>query len=571
MRQILLSTLFFVSLLGLVGCDVSTTNGNQIAQIQERGQLRVGTLYHPLYYFLRDGQQEGLDFELASQFADSLGVGLSMVPAYNLSELFALLDSGQVDMLAAGLANTPQRRQQYRFGPSYYHIDHTLVYRKGSKKPRNISQMEGTIAVLADSAQAQWLSTLELPELQSSALEPYELESSELELYDLEPQATGSQTTEPQATAKDVSLITAQPKLRWETRLDADEEDLLRQVAENKTDYTLVADILLARTQRYYPNIESAFTVGERQSVAWAWDRRMDDSAMAAMLDFFAEQTDSGNLARLHEKYFGHVQQFDYVDTRTFLSRIDSLLPRYQPLFERHAGELDWRLLAAISYQESHWDPNAVSYTGVRGMMMLTEDTAKQVGVSNRLDPEQSIRGGAQYLASLITRLPDAIPDSERIWFALASYNIGLGHVLDVRRLTEQLGQDPNAWSQVKANLPLLHQPKWYSQTRYGYARGRETKQFVNNIRQYYQSLLWQDNAQTDPSPQLESEPEARAELEATAKTRVETKAEQANLAASQNISPDLNAVQDLNKQLSSTHNSETPASAVPVTEPAPL
>ncbi|ART78762.1 membrane-bound lytic murein transglycosylase MltF [Oceanisphaera avium] len=462
MRQLVLSTLFLISSVFLLGCDSSSITHNQVALIQERGTLRVGTLYHPLYYFLREGQAEGLDFELAEQFAHFLDVELQMVPAFSLDELFALLDTGQVDMLAAGLTNTPQRRAHYRFSPSYYHITPTLVYRTGTPRPKELSQVTGTISVMAGSSQGQRLAKA--------------------------------------ANASDTRL-----PWRWQAHLDSDEEDLLRQVAEQETDYTLVADIILARTQRYYPNIASAFSLGAPLPVAWVWDKRMDDSAMAAMLDFFAQQVDVGTLARLHEKYFGHVQQFDYVDTRTFLSRIESLLPRYQPLFERHAGELDWRLLAAISYQESHWDPKAQSYTGVRGMMMLTEDTAKLVGVDNRLDAEQSIRGGAQYLSSLMTRLPESIPEAERIWFAMAAYNIGLGHVLDVRRLTQQLGQNPDAWAEVKENLPLLHQPKWYNQTRYGYARGRETKQFVNNIRQYYQSLLWQDNAQTDARISLES------------------------------------------------------------------
>lgn len=501
MRHVFLCTLLLISLLPLAGCDMSPSPHNQIEQIQARDTLRVGTLYHPLYYFLRDGQQEGLDYELAHEFAQSLGVELSMVPAYSLNELFALLNAGEVDMLAAGLANTPRRRQQYRFSPSYYHIEHTLVHRKGSRKPRDISEIDGTIAVLAGSSQAEWLSQLDRQQLAQQQL---------VEQQIVEKPIVGKQIVEQQLAQqpsnKRASPAQSQPVLAWETRFDADEEDLLRQVAQNKADYTLVADILLARTQRYYPDLESAFTIGERQPVGWVWDKRNDDSALSAMLDFFAKQTDSGDLARLHEKYFGHVQQFDYVDTRTFLARIDTLLPQYQPLFERHAGDLDWRLLAAISYQESHWDPNAESYTGVRGMMMLTEDTAKFVGVDNRLDAEQSIRGGAQYLSSLMGRLPDSIPHSERVWFALASYNIGLGHVLDVRRLTQQLGQDPDSWAAVKANLPLLHQPKWYSQTRYGYARGRETKQFVNNIRQYYQSLLWQDNARTDSRPVAEPE-----------------------------------------------------------------
>ncbi|MFD1007696.1 membrane-bound lytic murein transglycosylase MltF [Oceanisphaera ostreae] len=460
---LLIKPLLLLSLLAVSGCDLDARHTSGVERIKDRKTLRVGTLYHPLSYFLRDGQEEGLDFELAQQFAHSLGedITLSMVPAYSLSELFTLLDNGTVDMLAAGLTSTEQRRKQYRFGPSYYHIEHTLAYRNGLSRPKNPEEIQGDILVLAGSSQAEWLHTLQ----------------QEL------------------------------PELHWEVRRDTDAEDLLRQVAEGKADYTLVSDLLLARTQRYYPNVQAAFTLGDPQPVAWMLPNSSDDSMLASMLDFFNQQYDSGNLAHLHEKYFGHVQSFDYVDTRTFLQRIDKLLPQYRPLFERHAGELDWRLLAAMSYQESHWDPEATSYTGVRGMMMLTEDTAAQVGVKNRLDPEQSIRGGAQYLTSLIERLPESIPDGERIWFALAAYNIGLGHVLDVRRLTQTRQQDPNSWAQVKANLPLLHQPQWYKQTRYGYARGRETKQFVNNIRQYYQSLLWQDNAQTDASLAAQHDP----------------------------------------------------------------
>lgn len=457
-----------LGLLTLVGCDLHEKRQTQQEQIQTRGALRVGTLYHPLYYFLRDDQEEGLDYELARLFADSLNVELTMVPAYSLDELFSLLDTGKVDMLAAGLTVTPQRRQQYRFGPSYYDIAQTLVYRKGSSRPRDPGQIEGEIRVLAGSSQAELLHQLQ----------------QEL------------------------------PELRWETRRDTDEEDLLRQVAEGRADHTLIADVMLARTQRYYPNIDAAFTLDESLPVAWMLDRRADDSLLGQMLTFFDRQQGAGTLARLNEKYFGHVQSFDYVDTRTFLRRTETILPNYQPLFERYAGELDWRLLAAVSYQESHWDPQARSYTGVRGMMMLTEDTAKQVGVKDRLDPEQSISGGARYLTSLMERLPDAIPEGERIWFALAAYNIGLGHLLDARRLTRLREQDPDSWTAVKENLPLLHQPKWYKKTRYGYARGRETQQFVNNIRQYYQSLLWQDKPGTDPGltaqhENLPAEPES--------------------------------------------------------------
>lgn len=453
-----------LGLLILAGCDDSDNNANQHSHIQARGELRVGTLYHPLYYFLRNEQEEGLDYELARGFADYLGVQLTMVPVYSLEELFALLDNGRVDMLAAGLVGSSTRREHYRFGPALYEVAQTLVYRKGEARPQDLQQLQGTVRVMAGSSQAEWLQRLEQQ----------------------------------------------QPALSWESRKDTDAEDLLRQVAEGRADYTLVEDTLLARTQRYYPGIDAAFTLPGSQPVSWVMDSRDDDSLLAAMLDYFAIERDSGTLARLNEKYFGHIQDFDYVDTRIFLRRAETLLPTYRPLFERYAGMLDWRLIAAVSYQESHWQPDAQSYTGVRGMMMLTEDTARQVGVDNRLDPEQSIRGGASYLASLIERLPESIPHSERVWFALAAYNIGLGHLLDARRITRLRGQDPNAWAEVKANLPLLHQPKWHRKTRYGYARGREAQKFVNNIRQYYQSLQWLYKPTTDTqltSTQHESQP----------------------------------------------------------------
>lgn len=446
---ILYKSLLLWGVLLLVGCNDKTPLPSQVEHIIERGTLRVGTLYHPLHYYLEHEQPAGLEYELAQQFAGSLGLELEMVPVYNLDALFTLLDIGEVDLLAAGLTHTPQRRQAYRFGPSYYKVTNMLVYRNGQPQPKDVSQLTGTLQVVAGSSQAEQVQALQ----------------SQL------------------------------PELVWEAPRDTDAEELLRLVAEEQADYTLVPDVLLARTQRFYPDIKAAFKLGDRQPVAWAFKHSEDDSLLAALLDFFAQQHDSDNLARLHEKYFGHIQHFDYVDTHIFLRRVRDILPRYQPLFERYAAELDWRLLAAISYQESHWDPLAESYTGVRGMMMLTEDTAQQVGIKNRLDAEQSIKGGAKYLTSLISRLPESIPESERIWFALAAYNLGLGHVLDVRRLTKSRQQNPDSWADVKENLPLLHQPRWYKQTRHGYARGREALQFVNNIRQYYHSLQWQTNS----------------------------------------------------------------------------
>ncbi|KLU18759.1 murein transglycosylase, partial [Proteus mirabilis] len=248
--------------------------------------------------------------------------------------------------------------------------------------------------------------------------------------------------------------------------------------------------ISVAVQQRIHPNVAVGFEVTESRPLTWYLPDSEDNSLYAAMLDYFNQLSQEDVLARLEEKYFGHVGSFDYFDTISFITAIDSVLPNYQPLFEKYADTFDWRLLAAMAWQESHWDPHATSPTGVRGLMMLTRPTASSMGVTDRLDPEESVRGGAQYLKHLLSRLPDSIPEDERIWFALAAYNIGFGHMLDARRLTEQQNADPDSWLDVKSRLPLLSQKKYYENLPYGYARGHEAYRYVENIRRYQLSLV---------------------------------------------------------------------------------
>ncbi len=235
-------------------------------------------------------------------------------------------------------------------------------------------------------------------------------------------------------------------------------------------------------------------SIDEPEPLAWMVSKNSHDDILASLVEFFGTVHHDGTLLALDEKYYGHIEQFNYVETRTFIKAVAGTLPKYQALFEKYAQELDWRLLAAISYQESHWNPTARSYTGVRGMMMLTLATAKQMGIKSRLDTEQSIRGGAKYFKRMIAMMPDRIPTPDRIWFALASYNIGFGHLDDARIITQRQGGDPDRWVEVKSRLPLLQQKKYYKNTKYGYARGEEPVQYVDNIRRYYDTLSWLDD-----------------------------------------------------------------------------
>lgn len=176
--------------------------------------------------------------------------------------------------------------------------------------------------------------------------------------------------------------------------------------------------------------------------------------------------------------------------TERFAEDMRERLPRYRALFKQ-AGErsgIDWRLLAAVGYQESMWDAKAVSPTGVRGIMMLAAGTADELEI-DRTDPAESIEGGAEYFQQLRDNLPPQIPEPDRTNMALAAYNQGPGHLNDARTLAAQLGGDPNSWKDVRRALPLLNQPRWFSKARHGYANGAVAVDYVDNVLAFYGQL----------------------------------------------------------------------------------
>jgi membrane-bound lytic murein transglycosylase F len=216
-----------------------------------------------------------------------------------------------------------------------------------------------------------------------------------------------------------------------------------------------------------------------------------DGSLLNRVNAFFTGARAEGTIAQLLDRYYGEREEFDYLFSRNFLQHVQTRLPRYVDWFQEAAEkyELDWRLLAAMGYQESKWDPQAVSFTGVRGLMQLTEDTAALMRAGNRLDPRSSIFGGASYLSRILQTVPARIAEPDRTWFAVASYNVGFGHVEDARVLAQQHGRNPDRWEDVREFLPLLSQERWYTQTRRGYARGWEPVRYVDNVQAYLDIL----------------------------------------------------------------------------------
>ena len=419
---------------------------NRIAAIQERGELRVSTVLSPLTYGNFNDKDIGLDYELAQQFADYLGVKLKITVRQNISQLFDDLDHGNADMLAAGLVYNSERSKNYQPGPTYYSVSQQMVYRVGNTRPRNLSNISADQLTVA----------------------PGQVVISDLQ------------------NLKE----TKYPDLSWTVDEKRGSVDLMQAVIDGKLDYTIADSVAIGLFQRVHPELAVALDITYEQPVTWFSLKDDDNTLSAAMLDFFNNINEDGTLARLEEKYLGHGDDFDYVDTRSFLRAVDNVLPDLQPLFEKYASEIDWKLLAAISYQESHWDPQATSPTGVRGLMMLTKNTAQSLGLTDRTDAEQSISGGMRYIQDMMTKVPESVPQEERIWFALAAYNMGYAHMLDARALTAKQKGNPDSWADVKQRLPLLSQKPWYSKLTYGYARGHEAYTYVENIRKYQISLV---------------------------------------------------------------------------------
>ena len=209
------------------------------------------------------------------------------------------------------------------------------------------------------------------------------------------------------------------------------------------------------------------------------------------MEKFFTRIEEDGTLDRLLERFYGHNERILPFDAEAFLNKTSTLLPRYRQLFEEASSltGIEWQLLAAIAYRESHWNPLATSYTKVRGMMMLTEDTADRMKVGNRLDARESIMAGARYLQLLKEQLPLRIDEPERTWMALAAYNKGMGHLEDARVLTQRYGLNADLWIDVQKSMLKLRNPVIAKTLKHGYARGGEAVVYVETVRLYYDML----------------------------------------------------------------------------------
>ncbi|MEJ2297541.1 MAG: membrane-bound lytic murein transglycosylase MltF [Woeseiaceae bacterium] len=450
--------LLIIILAGLVGTCSSPPP--LLDQVLETGELRVVTRNSPTAYTISPDGPMGPEYDLVRAFADELGVALVIEAVDSVSEIMPKLLAGEAHRAAAGLSVTDSRREYLHFGHPYESVDVLLVYKLGTGRPRSIDDiLDRSLEVMAA--------------------------TSHIDILE--------------------SIKQEYPELTWTENADIEAAGLLAKVAEGSVDLT-VADSPDFNIQRhFYPDLRIAIDLEVEDQIAWAFPKDTGDTLLARADEFIIAADHSGMLARVHDRYYGHTKKYDYVGTRNFIRHYESRLPRYRAMFETAGEELgvDWRLLAAIGYQESHWRANAVSPTGVRGIMMVTQDTADYLGLDDRTDPEDSIFGGARYFVRQTERVADTVDEPDRTWMALAAYNVGFNHLKDARLITEWQGGDPDSWIDVSEALPLLAQQKWYSQVPFGYARGWEPVLYVNNIRAYYNILKWLTEQEETEEPEV--------------------------------------------------------------------
>lgn len=435
-----LKVIFFIGI--AISAGVFIANGvqwrTQWDQIESRGKLTVAVRESEGIYWANGQEFTGFENDLISELERHLNIPIQIIAVRDMDDLYRALEVGAVDMAIPGTS----------------HGNLPLV----ASRP----YFTTTIGLVSGEE-----STEERTDLKLGILDPVAHQDV---LNAIEPET-------------DLATLYESGRLSAEllTLIDLDELD---EVLIDERDFQL--------QQSIFPRLTFTPLSEEKRPVSILFRGNEDGTVSERVNEALELFEQSGLLTQMIDRYFGKALEFDYVDNLTFEQHMASRLPTYEAIFRKYAAEygLDWRLLAAVAYQESHWRADARSPTGVRGLMMVTLATAREIGITNRLDPEQSTMAGAQYLMSLKSRIPERITDPDRTWFALASYNVGLGHLEDARRITEALGDDPDRWLDVRKHLPKLSLKDYYQWTRYGYARGAEPVVYVANIRRFYERLV---------------------------------------------------------------------------------
>lgn len=408
----------------------------------------------------------GYERELIGRFAQELGLGLRVISVRGHDDLMTLLRTGKAHMAASAMV-----------------LEHT----EGVRYSQPLRRAEQLLVQSADGVVLDDLSALAGRRIEVLEGSPEAAAVKALNIRGLSDHAAAKGGWQPFFVLEQHALS---------------EIDLLARVSERKSELAATDSLHFDIAANFFPELQVAQKLPGEIQFAWAFpvggDAVLYDRAQA----FIARIQKDGTLARLNDRYFGHIHRLEQYSIAEFLRRIGTTLPRLRAEFvtAQEMTGIDWRLLAALAYQESMWDPLATSPTNVRGIMMLTEETADRLRVSNRLDARQSIRAGAKYLAEIIEALPREIPQPDRTWMGMAAYNIGQGHMNGAFAIAKSLKRDTRSWYEMKQVLPLMVRPEYYQRLKSGRARGGEAVIMVENVRKFY-DILSRFEPQQRPDP----------------------------------------------------------------------
>lgn len=438
----------------------SFVNLNSLEKIHKRGKLIAVMDFNSTNYFIYRGEPMGYQYELLKLLADHLGVKLEVIVENNVDRNFEMLENGDCDIIAINLTVTKERSKVIDFTYPHSQTHQVLVQRKPNNW-RHLSKKEIDKSIIRNQLDLAG----KLVYVQKGTSYSERIKNLSDEIGD--------------------SIIIIE-------KGDKEVEELIELVASGEIDYTVADENVAMVNQIYYPNLDVKTAISFPQKMAWGikkGDRKLKNEIDTWLKDF----TKSKKYALIYNKYFRNPRSVRIVGS-DYYSNNSGKVSRYDDYIKKYSKEIDWdwRLLASLIYQESRFNPNVKSWAGAYGIMQLMPTTARRFGVSKKSPPENQIKAGVDFIKWLDQRFENrGITDNdEKIKFILASYNVGLGHILDARRLAEKEGKDPDKWeNNVDEFILKKSNPKYYKDpvVKYGYCRGSETYNYVYQILDRYE------------------------------------------------------------------------------------
>ncbi|WP_415064139.1 membrane-bound lytic murein transglycosylase MltF [Bdellovibrio sp.] len=442
-----LAKAFLVGTLGITtiamnGCDsIYWDEQASLAKVQSKGEIVVLTTQSPLIYSQpKKGEAFGIDHDLLQSFSAHYHLKIRYVVLPDEDSVLRALSNGDGDVAAARL-RTPRKNTGFLISPAYEET-YLSLYCDKKAQVQNIKDLNGKKISLLNKDNYLGLSQ---------------------------------------------RLNQLSPQIQVEILENTKTQDLIASVAQKKNDCVIAENFSGDFYSRYHTQIEKVTTLTEPYSLSWLLNPDSQD-LLLLMQSWYQQASRQDEIMRALDRYKTYLAQLDKRDISRFFKKIRTTLPTYKQAFKEAAEEhgLPWQLVASVAYQESHWNPDARSFTGVRGLMQLTTDTADHVGIEDRTDPLQSIWGGSKYLRYLLDKTPTHLNPKDRLALALAAYNIGYAHLRDAQKLAERMGRNPHSWRHLREVLPLLANPDYAAELEYGPARGYETVDFVERVKSFY-------------------------------------------------------------------------------------